>query len=47
MRVAKFDAYALKHYAFTIHKTNTYFTFATILISLTIITVSIVISLPY
>jgi hypothetical protein len=35
------DAFALKRYAFTLHHTNSYFTFATILLSAAIVAVSI------
>jgi hypothetical protein len=45
MQLEKWDAYALKRYSFTLHNTNTYFTSATILLSVAIIAASVAINI--
>lgn len=44
MPVETYDALALKQYAFQLHKTNSFFSLATILISAAIVLVSILIN---
>ena len=44
MQTERLDAYALKRYAFTLQNTNSYFTSATIILSLAIIATSIAIN---
>jgi hypothetical protein len=45
MTIEQYDPFALKQYAFTLQKTNNYFTFITIFLSLGIIATSIVMNM--